>query len=399
MMPTTSIDTTLVPLQQELRRVGTEPLDWSLARHRVLAQDVLADRDNPALDVSAMDGYAVRMDQLKTLPSPPIPVQGTVAAGMTAPELLAGYAMRVFTGAPTPRGCECVVKREDTHESESSVVFNPSPVPTKPGDNIRRQGENAIQGSVVARAGVPLTAANIGAAVSFGAYTLQVFRPVRVHVINTGDELKSAKDQVMPWQIRDSNGPTLEFLLGNLPWVQCMGRKAVDDRLEWIADAIAASLDEADAVLLTGGVSMGDADHVPAAVQKAGATIVFHRIPIRPGRPVLGAVGPKGQLIFGMPGNPVSVAVTARRFGIPLLKSIAGWKETLEPTSRVRLLRPDSRTLPLTWYRLARWVERGAVELVDTRGSGDQVSLGASDGFVEIPPNGTGEGPWAWYPW
>ena len=144
---------------------------------------------------------------------------------------------------------------------------------------------------------------------------------------------------------------------------------------------------------------MGDHDHVAEALQKAGAREVFHWLPIRPGQPILAAVGPAGQAILGLPGNPVSVMSTARRYGLAALARLAGIAQPLQPTALVTVRAPDEQTLPLYWSRPVRLLGPGEVELVATRGSGDLVSTAGSDGFVEVEPNQRAEGLLPFYSW
>src|SRR5690606_20573956 len=143
-----------------------------------------------------------------------------------------------------------------------------------------------------------LHAGCIAAAANFGAATVEVARPVRVQVIVTGDELLGIDQAVQPWQLRDSNGATLAALLRPHPWIDLLSVEHVVDDLEALGQAIQRAVRKADALLLTGGVSMGDYDFVPAAVRAAGGRQVFHKLPIRPGKPIFGAVGPAGQLIL-----------------------------------------------------------------------------------------------------
>ncbi len=385
---TSSVNAALEKLSSKLAVVGTERIAIDRVQGRILAEDLLADRDSPALDVSAMDGYALRLAELL---DGPILVQTTTAAGMGPAELRAGHAIRIFTGAPVPVGAECVVRREDTKESASEVEIAISKDSLRAGQNIRRQGENSHCGSVVLRAGSRIDAATIGAVASFGSRELNVRRKVRVVVLNTGDELAQPGDEVAAWQIRDSNGPTLQAWLSTMPWVDVVVRRRVDDSLAGVRTALRSSLEDCDAIVLTGGVSMGDTDFVPAAISELGGETIFHRLPIRPGKPVLGAAL-NGKLLLGLPGNPVSVAVTSRVFGTPLLSQLAGChSEPARPL--VELSQIDDKRIDLTWYRLVQVDADGQVRLVASQGSGDVVSLSHSHGFVEIVPGTLARGP------
>ncbi len=376
-------------LAQRLSAVESESLPVGKTAGRILAQPLSADRDSPALDVSAMDGYALRIQDVH---GQPLPVAGTTPAG-SAPALLSGgTAVQIFTGAPIPQGADCVVRREDTTESPDQVTIHLPVGELVAGRNIRRRGENIRQGETVLEAGRALDCAAMAAMASFAPPHVRVHRRVRVTVLNTGDELAQPGEPVEDWQIRDSNGPTLQTWLEQLPWIDFVGRTRVADRPDVVRDALVEHTGKSDAVILTGGVSMGDTDYVPDAIRAIGGEIAFHRLPIRPGKPVLGA-SLDGRLILGLPGNPVSVAVTSRVFGQPLLSALAGRRpQPLRPS--VTIQNPDTKTLDLTWYRLIQTKDQGQVGFVASKGSGDLVALAQSDGFVEVPPGQAGPGPW-----
>ncbi len=375
-------------LSAHLRPVDVQQTPIADVAGRVLAADLLADRDCPALDMSAMDGYALRLSE--DLPAT-LPVQATAAAGGQPLALQPGQAIRIFTGAAVPAGADCVVRREDTLEQPHRVQLTIPLAALQPGQNIRRRGENARRGALLLPRGTLVDASSMAAVASFGAETLSVYRPLRVAVLNTGDELAAPGGSVAAWQIRDSNGPTLAAWLDGLSWLETIQRQRVGDTLQKVQAALAAQLEHSDAILITGGVSMGDTDFVPAAIQSLGGQIVFHRLPIRPGRPVLGAIL-NGKLIVGLPGNPVSVAVTARVVAEPLLRKMAGY-EAAAPRPAVRLAETDFRRLDLTWFRLVTIDASGAVRLAQSQGSGDLVSLSRSRGFVEISAGDDGQGP------
>lgn len=143
---------------------------------------------------------------------------------------------------------------------------------------------------------------------------------------------------------------------------------------------------------------MGDTDFVPDAIQSCGCTTIFHRLPIRPGKPILGAVGPRGQLVLGLPGNPLSVAVTFRRFALGLIQHVAGFARADDPLY-AQLDAPDDKAIQLTWFRLVKVGSHGRLNLVPSQGSGDIASLIQSDGFVQIPPNAMPAGQRLYYPW
>ncbi len=398
----TSPNAAVQALCERLRSVPAEMVSLDGAAGRVLADPLIADRDCPACDVSAMDGYAVRLGDLASRGSaaqPALEVNGEIAIGREPPPLPPGKVLRIFTGAPVPPGAEAVIQREHAGEGERQITLGGLPQAPVAGLNIRRRGENARAGETVAPAGSLVTPALIAGLAGFGATRVSVRHRVRVDVITTGNEVVPPDVQPQPWQIRDSNGPGLRALLSGPAWLEVGPRKCVGDDLDALRRILAETLAECDAVLLTGGVSAGDYDFVPDAVAAVGGETVFHRLPIRPGGPILGAVGPQGRAILGLPGNPVSVLVTARRLAWTVLRHLAGFAEPTPRAATVRLGNADEKKLHLWWFRLVRLAADGKAELVPTRSSGDIVALSRSDGFVEIPPQTSGPGPWPFYSW
>lgn len=380
----------IAKLAERLESVSAERCVTERASGRVLSEPLRADRDSPAIDVSAMDGYAFCLTDLR---GEPLPLAGIAAAGSPPKSLSVGKAVRIFTGAAVPPEANCVIRREDTIELPDQVRIAVPFESLCAGQHIRRRGENKKAGEVVLACGTVLNAPAMGAVATFAPVQISVRRHVRVVVLNTGDELASIGSPVEPWQIRDSNGPLLESWLRQLPWIEFVCRKHVGDSMDSVQSAIADHLSQADAILLTGGVSMGDTDFVPEAIAKVGGEVAFHRLPIRPGGPVLGAsLG--GKLLLGLPGNPVSVAVTSRVIGFPLLSKLAGIMPIEESRERCELANADEKTMQLIWYRLVAISPDSQVRLISSQGSGDLVSLSLSDGFVEIPIGAQGSGPW-----
>lgn len=395
--PMDTIANAITQLAAHLRPVDIEAIPVASAAGRVLADPLTADRDSPALSVSAMDGYAVCLEDLPDDLTTALRVAHVAAAGAPPVQLPTGEAVMIFTGAPVPHGANCVIKREDTLEREGAVTLQLAKEDLAQGQHIRWRGENIQQGAELLAAGTILGPAAVAATASFGACELQVRRRLRVTVLNTGDELVPAGQPVEDWQIRDSNGPVLDAWLSSLPWVEPVARRRVGDTLEAVQAVLAEAISSSDAVILTGGVSMGNADYVPEAIQRLGGTIGFHRLPLRPGKPVLGA-SLANRLILGLPGNPVSVAVTARVFGDPLLRCLAGAARR-EAFPCVYLEDADDQHLPLVWYRLVTIHADGRARLCSSRGSGDLVSLARSHGFIEIPAASSGVGPWPYTHW
>ena len=417
----------------QVQVVATETIPLAQCNGRVLAQAIHADRDSPALDVSAMDGFAVRMADL-------IVMAGANGLPMGAPEKIneaivgggagnvreesagmseamighaqiqmrAGHAVRIVTGAPIPIGADVVVRYEDVVVNNGGVRLMIEASAIKAGANIRRRGENAKCGDEIARAGVVIGAATIGAMASFGVAQVVVRKRVRVALVTTGDELVGAQDQPQPWQVRDSNGPVLESLLGAHAWVEIVSRTHARDHADSLADTLIRAMDIADAVILTGGVSMGHKDFVPQVAARLGARTIFHKLPQRPGRPMFAAVRPAvgaiaPRLILGLPGNPVSVMVTARRLGLEILGALAGISAPHFAAHTRGVANADNATLPMWWYRLVG--ERVNVDgvnelhLLSGKGSGDIAAAASSVGFVEIAPGQHTVGAHNFYAW
>ena len=277
-------------LLDRLDALPHERVDLADAAGRVLAMDVLADRPSPPCDVSAMDGYA-----LSRIPAPneTIPVKGEVRTGDAPPNLPDGSAVRLFTGGAIPSGAEAVIPREQTIEHPDRIRLREH-VTVEPGQHIRRQGENAPLGAKIASAGDVVTTPMMAALAAFGAAQPCVHRTVRIGVLITGDELVAVDQEPEPWRIRDSNRWSLLAFIAALPWAELNRCVNVPDQPATLIEAMRAMLAECDAVLLTGGVSMGDHDHVAPALKTVGAEEVFHWLPIRPGKPMLGAISEIG---------------------------------------------------------------------------------------------------------
>ncbi len=380
-----------------VRPVGVEEVPLEAAAGRVLAAPVVADRPSPCVDVSAMDGYAVGPEDLGP---GRLPIAGDIRIGREPPALARGSALRIVTGAAVPAGSAAVVKREDVQEEAGHITISAAgAAATPPGTSIRRRGENIGEGEQVVGAGVRVTPALAAALAAFGRVRVQVHRRVRVAILTTGDELVPATATPTMWQLRDSNGPAVRALVMGLGWAQMADQRRVGDEQADLARAVQELLATADALILTGGVSMGMRDFVPSVLRQVGAEVLFHKIPQRPGRPVLGSLMPDGRPILALPGNPMSVMVTARRMVVPVLARMAGVLADEEPAPAVLLDEADQKRLDLWWHRPVRLTGPGRARLVGGKGSGDLVAAARSDGFVEVPPGHVGAGPWPFFGW
>lgn len=397
-IPSSALNTpqdALTRLLAFLTPVTHEPRSWTEVRGRILAQTILSDRDSPPTDVSAMDGYAVRLADLTT---EVLPVVGEITAGQVLPPsrrpaatnedaTASPVTMRIFTGAAVPAWAEAVIPREDVLEEPGRITLRVPVDFVRRGQHIRRRGENLQAGGQVLEPGTLLTPPALAALAAFGVTQVSVFQRVRLGLVITGNELADPGSTPEPWQIRDSNGPALGSLFAGIPWIDLLEVARVADNLAAIREKLERTLARCDALIVTGGVSAGDYDFVPAALaQLAGVQLLFHKLPIRPGKPILGALGPRGQPILALPGNPVSVLTTARYFGVPALLRVAGLRPEHEPQPHVQVAATKDPPSKLWWYRPVTVREPGWVEVVPSCGSGDLVSAARSAGMIEVPP-------------
>jgi molybdopterin biosynthesis enzyme len=188
-------------------------------------------------------------------------------------------------------------------------------------------------------------------------------------------------------------------MFGVLPFVEIVCRRHAADDPDATAAAIGELAAGVDVLFVTGGVSMGHRDFVPGALRDLGARVLFHKLPQRPGKPILAAIFSNGLPVLALPGNPVSVLVTARRIGVPVVRRRAGCSPAAEVPPGVALAAEPTDPLDLWWHRPVRILPSGAASPVRSMGSGDIMAMASSDGFVEVPPGGAGEGPWPFYSW
>jgi len=379
-----------------LKPIGIESVPWQRSAGRVLAEPIRLDRPSPACDVSAMDGYAV--GAVSGTPCI-LDIHGEIRTGESAPEMPSDGALRIFTGAMVPAGAFAVLPREHVEE-RARTIHLPAGLDIRAGQHIRRAGENAAAGATLCEPGHLVTPPVLSAIASSGhGASVRVHRRVRVGVLVTGDEVRGIDEQPEPWELRDSNGPALTGLLSGVPFVESIThRRAVDDA-DAIKDAALELLELCDALLITGGVSVGDYDFVPSVLTGIGARTVFHSLPIRPGKPVLGAVSTSGQPIVGLPGNPVSVMVTARRLALPALRRIAGVGCAQTDFEYRDVLGEQRAPKTLTWFPLVQEREDGHIAPLVSKGSGDWVSAARSAGFLEVPPGEAIAGRRKFYRW
>jgi len=293
---------------------------------RVLAKPVHSTIQVPGWNNSAMDGYAVRAADIAD-GGGFLRVAQRISAGSTGTFLEPGTAARIFTGAPVPDGADTVAIQE-VCETEGERVRIPSDI--RAGANIRRAGEDIEAGSEVVPAGTRLAAQHLGLAASVGVPELSVYRRLRVAVFSSGDELVMPGDPLGPGQIYNSNRFTLCGLLEAMG-CEVLDLGIVEDTLEATMETLSAAAEQADLVLASGGVSVGEEDHVKPAVEQLG-TLDLWNVAIRPGKPLaFGHIGANETPFIGSPGNPVSLFVTFCLFARPFIQRMQGMSGDLEP--------------------------------------------------------------------
>lgn len=357
----------LLPLEEALRRLWEALPAPSLPELRAL-------RDDPATDRASMDGVALRAAEGHS----PRQLLGTLYAGSdpAAFTVLPGTAVRIMTGAALPAGADAIVPVEQLETS--GTIVRPTVTP-EVGDHVRLRGDQARRGDLLLSAGTPLSAARVALLAQEGGPVPPLAR-IRVGVASTGDELVA---DPAPHQIRDSNGPMLAALAHSLGAEVTLHPALPDD-----PPALAAALQSTAGIrilLTSGGVSMGDHDHLPTVLQELGATILFHKIRLKPGKPMLAAL--LGDLlILGLPGNPVSAYVNGLLFLSQALARLEG-RAAPDPWRRGRLLGSVKNKGDRPLLHPCRLVD-GRLEPLPGKGSADLVTLGQADAFAWIDQGG-----------
>ncbi|MFN4319601.1 MAG: gephyrin-like molybdotransferase Glp [Aquificaceae bacterium] len=342
-------------LIQRVERLPKEKvLLWS-ALGRVLAEDVYADRDNPAFDSSAMDGYALRAEDLESL-SARLRVIGEVSAGDEWKGLVEkGCAVKIFTGAPMPEGADTVLPVEFVKEEGDHIIVEK---PFKKGANVRLRGEEIRAGDLLLKAGTRIRGYEVGLLALANKVFVDVYQRPRVAILSTGDEIKEPGEAIdRPSQIRSTNNHLLYAKALELGCeVHQLG--ILPDRPELISKAL-ESVEDYHVFITTGGVSAGDKDFVHKLVKEMGFELVFHKLRIKPAKPVLFAK--KGKtLFFGLPGNPVSCAMAFDLLVKPALIKMQGAEDFRPQVYRAELLRDFSRKdAERREFVRARFIEKG----------------------------------------
>ena len=388
----TSVSAAQQQIMSSVRCVlATESVSLFHARGRVLSAAVVSTVDVPPADNSAMDGYAMRVEDINL---GIIPVSQRVAAGQVPCSLEPHTCARVFTGAEVPENAELVVIQEDVELVEGGIRIRARAIAQeqKLGQFIRLTGQDVLIGQVVCKAGTKLEARHLGVLASMGIDTVDVYRRLKVAIASTGSELVNPGQALKAGQIYNSN----RFLLAGL--VDQLGMELVDigiitDERSTTEKALALAADSADIIITSGGVSEGEEDHVKGAVETLGQLDVW-KLAIKPGKPLaFGRV--KQTPFFGLPGNPASVLVTFMVIARPFLLALQGCSNTHGHSLNARLVNPPKRPSMRQEYLRVRLVPRTesglTVEAMTNQNSGVLTTAMKGDGLAVVKANTCGD--------
>jgi len=360
-----------------------ETVDVASLTGRVLRQSIVAERDQPPFDRVMMDGiaiaYADYADGTRSFS-----IQATQAAGDPALVLDAGMTIEIMTGAALPGNADCIIPVERIHLEDGTATLEDGYVAEQMQFIHPRASDHAV-GTELLRPGKRISPMDIAVIASCGLTDADASREPVIRVISTGNELVPAGEPIKPHQIRMSNGPAIQAMLGSHGYDDC-AHDHIADEPELLRDRIGIHLKAADVLILSGGVSMGKADYVPEVLAELGVKVVFHKISQRPGKPMWFGIGPSGQAVFALPGNPVSALVCCRQYVIPALEKASA---AVPAPPEFASLASDVTFKPdLTCFQPVKLISNAAGQVlampVKTNTSGDFAALSATDGYVEL---------------
>jgi molybdopterin molybdotransferase len=350
-----------------------------------LRENIYAERDQPPFDRVSMDGIAVDSESLRR-GLRRFRIQATQGAGSPALKLAPDEAIEVMTGAVLPVASDCVVPVEQYEVAEGYAVLKANVV-SIPYHNVHRRGTDGRQGALLLQSGTLLRPPEIAVAASAGMARVRVSSQPALMVVSTGDELIEPGDPISDYQVRRSNAYAVAATLRRRGFARVGDDHLLDDEA-MLHERLGLHLTTHEVLILSGGVSMGKFDLVPKVLARLGVEEVFHNIAQRPGKPMWFGIGPQGQAVFGLPGNPVSTLVCLSRYVIPAIAEAMGTRRSAP--ERLALAAPVTFQHSLTYF-LPVTLEhdewgRPWAHPRPPNGSGDFLSLAGTDGFVELPP-------------
>lgn len=367
----------------------TERMPLMAATGRILAHDVRGSIDLPPFDNSAMDGYAVRLADLAGAGPWTLSVEGRIAAGeLHEGQAASNEALRIFTGAPVPRGFDSVVMQEHCERTNDAVVITKRP---RAGENIRYAGEDVRAGDRLMAAGDQLSPQRLALLAGQGVAVVEVLRKVRIGLISTGTELKDPGEPLDPGQIYNSNRVMIRAMLSTASWAEIIDFGIVPDRPDALAGTFGEAASCCDVLVTTGGVSAGEGDHVVSALGQHGGTLDVLKVAMRPGKPV--KIGMIGTMLFaGLPGNPNAALVTFRQIALPAIRAIAGlrsveadWSPAVAGfTYEKRLGRTEFIPVRITGRDE---LGRPVLEMLGRGSSAGLMAMSLAEGIAMLPPD------------
>lgn len=381
-MNMTTVEEAIQYIRENAIRPDTNTVPLTGAPGKVLCEPLSADRDFPPFNRVTMDGIALAYDDFAA-GTREFPIVGVGAAGVPQQTLSqAGACLEIMTGAPLPRGADTVVRYEDLKIEDSKAILQVDKI--NKGQNIHRQGEDRRQGDLIVPAGRRISAAEIGVAATIGKTALKVYRPIKALILSSGDELVEVAQTPLPHQIRRSNNYSIQALLQG--WGLEVDMAHVADDQAATERVLAEQLPKYDVLLLSGGVSKGKFDYIPAALEALGVQKFFHRVAQRPGKPFWFGRIPGGTVVFALPGNPVSSYMCTTVYFQDWL--MASWNIE-QPRPHAQLTRDVHFRPDLNYYLQVRLHYRKdgvlTAEPVEGHGSGDLANLSDADAFLLLP--------------
>lgn len=364
---------------------GTVDVGLSEATGRTLHQQATAERDQPPFDRVTMDGIAIRFASFAA-GNRQFQIQDRQHAGEPRQSLRDDKAcIEIMTGAVLPEHTDCVIPVERTRVQESLATIEPD-YQARQHQFIHPRASDHAKNHRILEPGHRIEATDIAIIASCGLSTVQVSEQPVIRVISTGNELVAAGEPINDYQIRSSNGPALVAMLETHGYTQCQHDHLLDDR-NLLQQRLAQHLQEANVLILSGGVSMGKADFVPEVLTQLGVEVVFHKISQRPGKPMWFGIGPDNQAVFALPGNPISTLLCCRQYVIPALADAS--KQTTAAVEMAALSDAYEFKPSLSCFVPVRLRSSATGQLVAspvvTNTSGDFAALGGTDGYIELP--------------